>query len=437
MAVGVFHDEQERYAYHGVTSIDNPLPVDGSTLFQFGSTGKTYTAVAMLRLVEQGLVDLDAPVRTYVPELRLRDEHAAETVTILQLLNHTAGWSGDDFTDTGEGDDALARYVEHMAELAQVSPPGHIVSYNNTSLSLAGRVIEKVTGKSYEQAVRELILEPVGLEDTLFFPNDIMTRRFVAGHRREEDGTLKVLRPWAMARSGNAMGGLSATGPDQIRWARFHLDLGRTQDATQLLSRELVSRMQEPTVESLGASIGDAVGISWLLSDIDGTRIVAHGGATNGQYAGFTMVPEHRFAVISLTNIEPNGPLFNRRIKDWALETFLQLVKPDPVPEQRSTDALADYAGRYADSSIVYDVAVDGDHLRTVWEPTAELIAQLGEDADHREPPVPTRMLPDSDRWVVTEGPSDGQRGFFTRDPATNAITGIHTHGRWIPRLPE
>ncbi len=72
-----------------------------------------------------------------------------------------------------------------------------------------------------------------------------------------------------------------------------------------------------------------------------------------------------------------------------------------------------------------------------MWEPTAELIAQLGEDADYREPPVPTRMLPDSDRWVVTEGPSDGQRGFFTRDPATNAITGMHTHGRFIPRVPE
>ena len=246
---------------------------------------------------------------------------------------------------------------------------------------------------------------------------------------------MKVLRPWAMARSGNAMGGLSATAPDQIRWARFHLDLGRTHDGTQLLSRELVSRMQKPTVESLGASIGDAVGISWLLSDIDGTKIVAHGGATNGQYAGFTMVPERRFAVISLTNAEPNGPLFNRRIKEWALETFLDLVEPDLVPEPRSADGLAEYAGHYADSSIEYDVAVDGDHLLSVWEPTAELIAQLGEDADYREPPVPTRMLPDSDRWVVTEGPSDGQRGFFTRDPATNAITGIHTHGRFDPRV--
>ena len=91
VAVGVFHDEQERYAFHGVTSVENPLPVDGSTLFQFGSTGKTFTSVALLRLVDAGKVDLHAPVRTYVPELELRDPEVAEAVTVLQLLNHTAG----------------------------------------------------------------------------------------------------------------------------------------------------------------------------------------------------------------------------------------------------------------------------------------------------------------------------------------------------------
>jgi len=72
VAVGVFHDEEERYAYHGVTSVEHPLPVDAETLFQFGSTGKTFTSLALLRLVEAGTLDLDAPVRTYVPELTLR-----------------------------------------------------------------------------------------------------------------------------------------------------------------------------------------------------------------------------------------------------------------------------------------------------------------------------------------------------------------------------
>lgn len=92
-----------------MTSVENPLPVHGTTLFQFGSTGKTYTSLAILRLVEAGQVELNAPVCRYVTELRLRDEQVAEAVTVLQLLNHNAGWAGDDFTDTGEGDDGIAQ----------------------------------------------------------------------------------------------------------------------------------------------------------------------------------------------------------------------------------------------------------------------------------------------------------------------------------------
>jgi len=152
VAVGVLHEGRAEYGFAGVTSVANPLPVDEDTLFQFGSTGKTYTATAIMRLVERGDVDLGAPVRTYVPELRLKDEDVAREVTVLQLLNHTAGWDGDLMEDMGNGDDALARYVSRMATIEQVTPLGATVSYNNASLSLAGRVIEKVTGTTYEQA---------------------------------------------------------------------------------------------------------------------------------------------------------------------------------------------------------------------------------------------------------------------------------------------
>ncbi len=434
VAVGILHGEDEVFAYHGVTNVEHPLAVDDTTLFQFGSTGKTYTAVAVLRLVQDGRLDLDAPVRTYVPELRLSDERVAATVTVLQLLNHTAGWDGDDFTDTGDGDDAVQRYVEHMADLRQITPPGFVVSYNNAALSLAGRVIERVTGQTYEQAVRDLVLDPVGLRDTLFFPNDIMTRRFAVGHRCEDDGTVRVLRPWAMARSGNPMGGLSATAPDQLRWARFHLDGGRAGDGTQVVAADLIGRMQEVTAESPGSDLGDAVGISWLVSEIDGTKVVSHGGSMNGQYAGFTMVPAHRFAVVSLTNAEPNGPLFNRQIRDWALEAFLGLVDPAPVPEPRAAEELGQYAGRYATVASLIDISIIADHLCMEVAPSPEFIEQLGEDADHREPPISLRMLADSDRYVVTDGPHDGERGFFLRDPESGAITGVHVHGRYAPR---
>jgi CubicO group peptidase (beta-lactamase class C family) len=435
VAVGVFHEAAERYAYHGVTSVENPLPVDEHTLFQFGSTGKTYTSVALLRLVEEGKVDLDATVRTYVPELQLRDPDAAASVTVLQLLNHTAGWDGDFFEDTGDGDDSLARFLERMAILQQLTPPGFIVSYNNASLSLAGRIIEKVTGSTYERAIKDLVLDPVGLHETLFFPNDIMSRRFVVGHRRETDGRVRVLRPWAMPRSGNAMGGLSASAPDQIRWARFHLDRGRTLDGTQVVAAELIDRMQQPTAEMAGSDLGDAVGISWLLSEIGGEKIVAHGGSTTGQYSGFKMVPGRRFAIISLTNAEPRGTLFNHRISEWALETYLGLVEHDLIPEARSAETLAEYAGSYKTVAAVMTISVQDDHLLIDTVPTPEFIAQLGEDADYHEPPTPIGLLPgDGDRYVVPSGPYEGGKGYFTRD-GSGRISGIHKSGRYAPRV--
>ncbi len=127
VAVGVLSGSEEHHVYHGVTSIENPLPVDGDTFFQIGSTGKTFTATAVLRLCEAGLVSLDAPVQAYVPELRLRDESVARNVTVLQLLNHTAGWNGDFFEDQGDG--------------------------------------EKVAKQTYESAIKDLVFDPIGLEN--------------------------------------------------------------------------------------------------------------------------------------------------------------------------------------------------------------------------------------------------------------------------------
>lgn len=131
---GILLDGDEDYVSYGVTSTTNPLPVDETTLFQIGSTTKTYTATAIMMLVEQGKVDLDATVRTYLPAFTLKDEAVAANVKVLNLLNHTAGWAGDFTVDTGYGDDALARFIERMVEADQESALGERVSYNNASL---------------------------------------------------------------------------------------------------------------------------------------------------------------------------------------------------------------------------------------------------------------------------------------------------------------
>ncbi len=141
VAVGVWAHGREMSACHGVTSVENPLPVNRDTLFVLGSVTKTFTATALMRLVAQGSVDLAAPVRRYVPEFALADEAAAARITVVQLLNHTAGLDWRMSAETGDGDDALARYVAKMAELALIAPPGTRASYSQVGYNLAGRVI--------------------------------------------------------------------------------------------------------------------------------------------------------------------------------------------------------------------------------------------------------------------------------------------------------
>ena len=430
VAVGVLAGGEDHYVFHGVTSLEHPLAVDASTLFQIGSTGKTFTATTIMRLVEAGRIDLDAPVRTYVPELRLKDEDVARRVTVLQLLNHTAGWNGDFFDDTGRGDDALAKYVERMAELDQVSPLGSAPSYNNAALGLAGRVIEKVTGSTYEAAVKELVLVPLGLDESFFFMNDLMTRRFAVGHVNRKDG-VEVARPWKMARNSNPMGGLVCTARDQLRWARFHLGDGTSASGERVLERATLDRMQTPTVAFDGSPLGDFVGISWLLRDVDGVRMVGHGGTTHGQLSAFQMVPARDFAIAVMTNATHGGRVHDHLVR-WALREYAGVERPgDPEPLPLSEAELAEYAGTYRTDNGTLTVTVDGDRLVGLSEIDPEVLARLWENRPEPEP-IPFRML-DENGFIVVDGPGKGMRGRFVRDDG-GAVDGVNFGGRIAKR---
>ncbi len=439
VAMGVYHDGQEHYAFHGITSVDNPLPVDENTLFLYGSTQKTYTATAIMVLVDQGLIDLDAPVRAYIPELTLKDESVAAAVTVLQLLNHTAGWQGDAREGCGDGDDAIERFVTSMAEIEQVTPLGSAFSYNNASLNLAGRVIEKVTGKTYEKAMKDLLHRPLGLEDTLFFPVDVMLRRFSVGHRQDPDGTMKVARPYSLGRCSAPAGGfgVSSTAHDQIAWARFHLGDGTGPDGTHVLSKQLLDLMKQPTYEIAGSALGDAVGISWFLRDVDGVLVVGHGGDVIGQHAEFVMVPERDFAVAVLTNSDGGGSQLKDLAVKYALEAFLGLIDKDPEPISLGDEALAPYVGTYETVAAVATISAVAGGLVLNVEIKPEARAQLfAEDEEVPEqPPFPLGMLEgDDDRYIVSDGPAKGMRGYFVRDADGN-IESVHVGGRLATRV--
>ena len=425
VAVGVRVDGRELIACHGVTSLDNPLPVGGDTLFVLGSVTKTYTATAIMRLVEAGRVELEAPVRRYVPELRLPDEDAAAQITILNLLNHTAGLDTRMVFDSGDGDDALAGEVAKMAEVTLIGPVGGRASYSQLGYNLLGRVIENVTGETYEAAVTSLVLDQVGLTNSVITAGQAITRRFAVGHNRSE-GALKVARTWKDTRGNNPGGGLVSSVSDQLRWARFHLDGG-----------DLARRMQEPTVELHGSTLGDAIGLGWFLRDVDGVRTVGHGGSTNGQFANLLLVPGREFAVVALSNAGPDSGLeFNQDVLRWALEHYLGVIEGDPEPLPYDPQRAQEIIGHYENEFMTLIIDTNGEAMTVECRIKPEIRMASERELPPDLPPAGLGLLPGSgDAYIVTGGGLVGQRGFLTRD-TDGAITGADLAGRLFNRVP-
>jgi len=416
LAVGIIHEGTERTFFQGVTSVANPLPVDEQTQFLIGSNTKPFTATAMMRLVETGRVSLAAPVRRYIPDLRLKDQEAAEALTVGNLLNHTSGFNGDLWCEScGDGDDALARYVEQLIDQEQDFKLGSNVVYNNAAFSLAGRVIEVVTGKTYEAALRQLILDPLELHDTLFEPRLIMSRRFAAGHVRNGDSN-EVVSPWNLPRSSNPAGGLCSTVVDQLKWASFNLGDGRAASGEQLLSADTMRLMQTPAVSAIG--IG-AIGISWMIKDLDGVRVVSHGGGAAGQSMGFTFVPERGFALTLLCNTE-FGTSFGLEVMRWALARYLGLEERVAAESALDGQSLEPYLGRYSSMGQGLEITREGDR-------TMARAKVLGKTMMEIE----VAIMP-GDRLLVLTGGFKGQDAQFVR-AKDGGIEGLKL-GRYMKR---
>jgi CubicO group peptidase (beta-lactamase class C family) len=412
VAVGVINGEEEQTAGFGVTSIANPLPVDADTLFQIGSTTKTVTGTIAMRLVEQGRLDLDAPVRSYLPELRLADEDVASRVTLRHLFTHTGGWVGDYFDDFGMGEDALSRIVAKLADLPQLTPLGEVWSYNNAGFYIAGRIIEVVTGQPYEHVARELVLGPLGMDMSFFFPSEAITYRVAIGHNNPYvDGKFlpKIAQPYTLPRTGAAVGNIISTVKDQLRYARFHMGDGTAEDGTRLLSPESMRLMQTPQV---AAADGQLFGITWFIRELDGTAVLRHGGATNGQTSAFMFVPSRRFAMTVLTNAD-RGRELHQEITTWALEHYLGLKQVEPELTERDEQQLASYAGLYTGPMTDLDLQLRDGGL------VLQDVPKMGLPGAEIQPPGPPVRLAfcGEDLVTVLDEPMKGAHGEFLRGP--------------------
>jgi CubicO group peptidase (beta-lactamase class C family) len=343
-----------------------------------------------MRLVEAGEVGLDEPVRTYLPDFRLADEDAAARATIRQLLTHTGGWLGDYFDDFGWGDDALARVVAALEQQPQLTPLGEVWSYNNAAFYIAGRVIETLTGKTFEAALQELVLGPLGIEQAYFFPDDVITRRFAVGHEKTEDVDAAVAHPWAIGRAAHAAGGIVTTVPELLRYARFWIEGG------DFLSAESVAEMTRPQIE-VGGNV-DAVGLAWMLTSVGDVQFIGHGGGTKGQISWLGIARDRGFALAIVTNHNYGG-ILGDRVAEAAYEAYLGVREPELEPvEIDPAPYLGRYEARMADVELVQtDEGIELRYIPKGGFPTPDT------DPGPAPPPAIVRFASEDDLFAVDD----------------------------------
>ena len=432
VAIGIVSGGNTTIRGLGVTSVDDPLPVTAHTVFPIASISKTFAVTAMLRLVEQGKVDLHAPVRAYLPDFRVRDEGVSRDVTIWHLLTHTGGWEGQ-ISGPERGEETLKNFVASITDLMQVAPPGAAWSYNNAGFSIAGRVIEAVTEKPINLAMRDLVFTPLGLAHAGTTAGDFITHRFAVGHASRDGGRPTLIRPFAPSVSVTA-GGIGLCLTDLLTFARFHMGDGTSSEGERVLRRESLELMRTPQLRK--QSTDDDMGLGWHLRSLGALRIAGHGGTLAGHILLLDVVPERDFAIGILTNSNTGWRLI-QDVERAALKSYLNLTftrnqgiahrglletLPAVEPLEKQPD-LSSFIGTYERPMNSVIVRSDGTHL----------IVQVQPKEGKPQPEMPIAFY-GPDRAVVTDGADRGQSIEFVRD-ADDRVQWIRVVGRVAVRV--
>ncbi|MFJ6777691.1 serine hydrolase domain-containing protein [Streptomyces yangpuensis] len=370
--LAVFADGRIHELASGLLHRGTGVEATTDSVFQLGSMAKIYTATLVMQLVDSGRLDLDTPVAAILPEFSPAGgaRGADKEITVRRLLSHTSGLTGDFTHDSGRGDDCLAAYVRAARNVALDCPPGTAVSYSSVGYGLLGRIVEVVTGRTWDQALKERIVAPLGLTRTMTLPEEALAFRTAMGHVPGEGPDPEPAPAWdMMPRSAGPHGRVLAGAADVLRLAKMHLDGGATADGTQVLGARAVAAMQrwEVDVPDRWTVSADGWGLGWSLYDWNGVPGYGHDGSALGQYSYLRVVPGADVIVVLLTNgggaRHLYADLFRELLADLA---EVRMPPPFAPPVRPPAVDMTPLLGTYRREGVVITVtAPDGvPHLR-------------------------------------------------------------------------
>ena len=326
---GEIHDDAG-----GVLSRHTQVETTTDAIFKIGSITKIWTATLVQQLADEGALDLDRPLRTYLPGFRLSDPEATATVTARHLLTHTSGIAPNHFTDTS----SIEEFVTALADEEHLLPPGTVHSYSNSGFVVLGRLIEVLRDKPFHDVLRDNLVTPLGLNAVATDVYEAILHRVAVGHVRTTP-TKKWAVSYQTAPSGSH---LAMSAHDLLTFVHHHL------------TDPALAALREPQLDV--PDFGEGV-VGWALAWMRYPGgVLGHTGVSKGQKAFLRVVPATGLAVAVLTNSTNGVPLAYEIFNAAGIET-----PPLPVPPKNPAPIDDWMRGTYRNP--LYDITLDGTSL--------------------------------------------------------------------------
>jgi CubicO group peptidase (beta-lactamase class C family) len=303
LALGIVQGEQIAHLKGFGNADAAGQPVTPQTPFVIESLSKSFTALAIMQLVEAGKLDLDAPVQRYLPWFRVADPDSSARMTLRHLLHQTSGLSdltGNLFHVRSDiSDDALERTVRSLSTVG-TRPLGQAYEYSNMNYTILGLIVQTVSGQSYEQYVQQHILEPLAMRHSYAALADARRNGLATGHKFwfGRPQPIPVDQPYN--RAGAPEGLISASAEDMTHYLIAQLNGGRYDGAGVLSPTGIATLHRPPTIDKLSTTYA----MGWIAEEINGVATVWHNGGDSqeGFQSHMILVPAGRWGIVVLVN---------------------------------------------------------------------------------------------------------------------------------------
>ena len=391
VAIAVIKDDKIVFAKgYGLREIGKPDKVDERTIFAIGSSTKAFTAASIAMLVDEGKIKWDDPATKYLPGFQLYDANVTREMTVRDLLTHRIGLERGDalWYATDMSREEILRRIRFLKPSSSMRSK---FGYQNIMFLAAGQIVPQVTGKTWDDFLRERIFTPLGMTATSTSISGLKNSNDVAAPHSKFDDKVTAI-PYRMIDNIGPAGSINSNVVDMAQWVRLQLNSGKFGDK-QLISSANVNVMHSPqTIIPLEGAMKILYpeahflnyGMGWFLSDYHGRKLVEHGGSIDGMRGLVAMIPEEKIGIVILANLSGtiiSVPLANRIFdaylgappRDWSAEMLKtmnalqeqgkaanQKMEAARIKDTKPSLALENYAGdyqneMYGDTKIVVE----------------------------------------------------------------------------------